>query len=85
MLKPPGPAQIKSSTSHSLQRRKRAYSVIPTQSRPDAKVYDIIKGKAHASPGVTSTNFKKATDISHYADAMFAGGVFKNPQPGQSL
>lgn len=28
VLKPPSPAQIKSTTAHSLQRQKRAYSVL---------------------------------------------------------
>ena len=82
-VKPPSPAQIKSSTANALQRKKRAYSVSLTQSNP-GKVYDIVKsrGKSRESP---KGNYRKKTDITHYADAMYAGGVFRHAPPGQSM
>ena len=49
-------------------------------------MYDIIKGKTTQSFNSTGkNNYRKTTDISQYAEAVFAGGVFKKGQPGQSL
>lgn len=75
-IKPPSPAQIKNTTAHSLQRQKRSYSVLSTQSAP-GKVYDIVKSK--------KSNMRKKTDLTHYADAVYAGGVFHHAPPGQSM
>lgn len=81
-VKPPSPAQIQSSTAHALQRKKRAFSVSSNQSNP-GKVYDIVKKSRSREPA--AHNNRKKTDITHYADAVYAGGVFKNAPPGQSM